>query len=363
MALLLTAAHSPPGARAEVFQQGAVRVKVSGAMAPSSLPRHALAPVAVSFGGRISSLTPGEPPQLRRLTIAINRHGRLFTRGLPVCRLREIEPSITREALAACRPALVGAGRFSANVNLPEQSPFPSKGKLLAFNGVVSCQRDSSLSELSLERHAARERLLPGAGRLWPSRSRTQGGLERGASKHRNLIPLRSERSAISYSGERTSIPGRGNEGARSPVVRMRPSGSRGDATGALRDPQAGDRGHRAAQCHKRPAILAHIYGPEPVPTSYVLPFLIRRSHGTYGTILDASLPQATGDWGNVTAITLTLRRRYRWRGRPRSYLSASCPAPAGFPGATFPLVHTGFAFPGVGTVGGTLVRHCRAGG
>ena len=46
--------------------------------------------------------------------------------GLPVCRVDQIQPSTTDGALAACRRSLVGEGHFSANVKLPEQSPFPS---------------------------------------------------------------------------------------------------------------------------------------------------------------------------------------------------------------------------------------------
>jgi hypothetical protein len=48
---------------------------------------------------------------------------------------RSAHTSTTAEAISACRSSLVGTGTFSANVKLPEQSPFPSEGKVLAFNG------------------------------------------------------------------------------------------------------------------------------------------------------------------------------------------------------------------------------------
>jgi hypothetical protein len=47
----------------------------------------------------------------------------------------KINPSTTNEAMGACRTSLIGEGTFSANVKIPEQSPFPSLGKVLAFNG------------------------------------------------------------------------------------------------------------------------------------------------------------------------------------------------------------------------------------
>jgi hypothetical protein len=130
--LLLVAAAL---AQAEPVQQGGVRITFDGELAPKTLPRDGMAPVAVGVRGRIASADGSQPPSLRRLDIAINRHGRLDHQGLPVCPLSKIQPATTQNALAACRSSLVGQGSFSANVAIPQQSPFPSTGKLLAFNG------------------------------------------------------------------------------------------------------------------------------------------------------------------------------------------------------------------------------------
>jgi DNA-binding beta-propeller fold protein YncE len=234
-----------------VVQRGRVRVSVDGKLTPHALPRNGVAPVGISVGARIDSTDEGIPPQLRKIAIAINRNGRFTSRGLDACELRDIQPSTTAGALAACRGALVGEGRFAANVKLPEQSPFPSRGKVLAFNG------------------------------------RFDG----------------------------------------------------------------------------RAAILAHIYGAEPAPTSYVLPFTVRDSRGTFGTVLEASLPQVTGEWGYVTGLAMKLRRLFSYRGKGRSYLNAGCPAPAGFPSAVFPLARTSFTFAGGMTLASVLNRTCRAKG
>jgi hypothetical protein len=93
------------------------------------------------------------------------------------------------------------------------------------------------------------------------------------------------------------------------------------------------------------------------------LPFLLRKSHGTYGTTLEASLPQATGNWGYVTGLRMNLRRHFTYRGHSRSFLSAGCPAPAGFPSASFPLAKTSFNFAGNLTLDAVLNRTCRARG
>jgi hypothetical protein len=230
---------SPLSAHAEVAQKGGVRVSVAGKMTPNRLPRTRSVPVGVSIAGHIAATKPGALPKLEQIQIAINSHGKLQNRGIPFCRLGHIDPSTTAEALAACRSSLIGEGHFSADVKIPEQSPFPSQGKLLAFNGKLN----------------------------------------------------------------------------------------------------------------GRPAIFAHIYGTEPVPTSYVLPFAIEPSHGTYGAILEASLPKVTGEWGYVTGVSLNLQRRF---------LSAACPAPKGFPGVSFPLMRTSFGFGAGLTLTSILNRSCK---
>jgi hypothetical protein len=245
-ALALAALATPTAA--ETILKGPAKVTVSGRLAPKALPRRGSAPVSVTLAGKISATHRGALPQLRQISFAINSFGRLDLAGLPVCRIGHIQPSSNQEAMAACGASLIGSGDFAANVKLPEQTPFPSRGKMLAFNG------------------------------------RLRG----------------------------------------------------------------------------RPAILAHIYGTEPASISYVLPFQITHTTGTYGTLLQANLPQIAGEWGNITAVSMTLGRTYRSHGETHGYLTAGCPAPAGFPGAVFPLARTSFDFAGGISLKTTLTRSCK---
>ena len=79
----------------------------------------------MTVGGHIATTDKSAPPQLRQLAIAINRHGRLDPRGLPVCHLADIQPASTVEALRACRASRVGEGSFSANVAIPTRRRSP----------------------------------------------------------------------------------------------------------------------------------------------------------------------------------------------------------------------------------------------
>lgn len=237
----------PSLSQAEVAQVGNLRVSFEGRIAPHALPRVGTAPVSVSLAGEIETTDGTKPPQLRTISMAINRNGRLDYEGLPRCSYHQIQPASTAEAKAACGRSLVGTGSFEADVALPDQSPFPSDGTILAFNG--------------------------------------------------NL--------------------------------------------------------------HGKPVIYAHIYGTEPLPTSFVLPFEIRKASGDYGTKLLAQLPRVAAEWGFVSGVSLTLRRSFAHRGKWHSYLAAGCPAPRGFGGASFPFAKASFGFEDGRTLSSTMRRSC----
>ncbi len=228
---------------AETFQKQGVRVTVDGGLSPTKLPRKGKVPVAVSVSGQIAATKQNTLPQLKALQIAINQAGELDVSGIPHCRIGHINPSTTQQALAQCRSSLIGEGHFSANVVLPEQSPFPSEGRLLAFNGQIG----------------------------------------------------------------------------------------------------------------RKPAIFAHVYGTQPLATSYVFAFKVRKTKGTFGTVLEASFPRATGDWGYITGISLNLDKS--------RFMEAGCPAPPGFNKVVFPLVKTSFDFAGGLDIKSTLTRSCEAKG
>jgi hypothetical protein len=238
-------------AHAELTARGDLFVKFNGGIAPGALPRQALAPISVSIGGTVKTLSGEKPPALRQIRIAINRGGHLDSRGLPVCRRRDIEPSTSREAMENCGGALVGRGSYSAAVAFPEQSAFPSQGKILAFNAIV-------------------------------------GG---------------------------------------------------------------------------RQAILAHVYGTKPVPITRIIVFHIRHSKGTYGTVLNGSLPAWLNRYGYLKRINLSLHRKFTYRGRTHSYISAACTAPAGLHSAVFPFAHASMTFADGRKLSSTLIRTCRVRG
>jgi hypothetical protein len=238
-------------AHAELTQRGDLFVSFSGGIAPTALPRHSRAPISVRVSGVVRTLSGERPPALRQIKIAINRDGHLDTRGLPVCRMRQIEASSNEQALLTCGSALVGGGSYLAKTAFPEQLAFPSDGRILAFNSVV-------------------------------------GG---------------------------------------------------------------------------RQAILAHIYGTDPVPIVRIIVFYIQHVHGAYGTLLTGALPETINHYGYVKRLSLNLHRDYAYRGQRHSYISAACAAPPGFPRAIFPFAHASMSFADGRTLASTLTRSCKVKG
>ena len=238
-------------ARAELTERGDLFVSFKGGIAPNTLPRTELAPIAVSVAGTVKTLSGQRPPALRVIRIELNRGGVLDSRGLPVCHYRDLVAASPRQVMEACGDAQVGSGAYRAKTAFPEQETFPSEGHILAFNGFYE--------------------------------------------------------------------------------------------------------GHSA--------ILAHIYGGSPVPITRIVVFRIRRTGGTFGTILTGRLSDAVNHYGYVVGIYLKLFRRYVFHGEQRSYISAACAAPAGFGIASFPFARASMTFADDRRLSSTLTRSCRVSG
>lgn len=247
--LALVALLGATAAHGELTQSEGVLVNFGGGFSPSRLPRHRLAPVTVHMQGAIGTADGGQPPPLEQVSFAINRHGMLFTRGLPTCSAALLQSTTNQAALARCRPALIGSGSFEAKVSLPNLPLVPVGGQLLAFNG------------------------------------RSEG----------------------------------------------------------------------------RPEILVHFYVSEPAQVTLVLPFKVtNQGSGDFGTILTAKVPKIAGSLGYVTNVSITIGRSYRYQGSLRSLFSASCAAPAGFPGVLFNFARGNFYFANGQMLSTTLTRECK---
>jgi hypothetical protein len=109
-----------------------------------------------------------------------------------------------------------------------------------------------------------------------------------------------------------------------------------------------------------KPAVLAQVASKAPLPLTYVIAFEVKKSGGQFGTTLIGTLPPIASEYGYISAFSLALAGRYTAHGERHSFASASCPAPEGFPGASFPFAKAEYQFAGGAAVGTTLTRECK---
>jgi hypothetical protein len=110
-----------------------------------------------------------------------------------------------------------------------------------------------------------------------------------------------------------------------------------------------------------KPALLLHFYVSVPVQVTLVLPLVIaNQGKSKFGTTLTARIPVLAGGLGSITKVALKIGRQYRFEGRSRSFISASCAAPAGFPGASFTFARGAFDFADGRQITTTLTRSCK---
>ncbi len=123
--------------------------------------------------------------------------------------------------------------------------------------------------------------------------------------------------------------------------------------------PQAGKLYAFNGRYEGHPAILAHVYGTKPVPSSFTLPFVITERKGELGTVLTAKLAEVTKA-GYITGLSLNLDGSAGSGKTP--YIGASCPAPQGINTAAFPFAKASFDF-GSRKLSSTLTRSCKVRG
>lgn len=114
------------------------------------------------------------------------------------------------------------------------------------------------------------------------------------------------------------------------------------------------------ARLGNRRAVLLHAGAVDP-PTSSVLPLLVTRGSGRFGTDLAGQITSALGPWPRLRRFEITLFRRYDYRGSRRSYLSASCPIPAALTAGFFSFARASYRFAGGTGIATGIARGCRA--
>jgi hypothetical protein len=109
-----------------------------------------------------------------------------------------------------------------------------------------------------------------------------------------------------------------------------------------------------------QPAVLVHAYSTRP-PVSFVIPFSVHHKNGSFRTVLITTIRRSVGPWPHVANFDISVSRSFSHDGRPRSYLSASCPIPKGFTAGFLSFARATYTFEGGNQITTESVRSCRA--
>ena len=122
-------------ALATTVHLGGLEVQVEGKITPAKLPKTKPTPITLHLEGHIKTTDGSNVPALKTLNLQFDKHGSIYTKGLPTCTTGKLQATTTQAALKACQPSLLGKGKATAEVYLPEQAPFSAQGPMLIFNG------------------------------------------------------------------------------------------------------------------------------------------------------------------------------------------------------------------------------------
>ncbi|HSS04485.1 MAG TPA: hypothetical protein VLK89_04770 [Solirubrobacterales bacterium] len=105
-----------------------------GKVAPKQLPKHKMAPVAVTIRGKVATDNGVQPSALREMTVLLDRSFAANAIGLPTCKRRQLAHSYSA-AVRMCRTSIVGTGAAHAEISSQQQGLIDLP--LTLFNGGI----------------------------------------------------------------------------------------------------------------------------------------------------------------------------------------------------------------------------------
>ncbi|HET8955020.1 MAG TPA: hypothetical protein VFN18_05115 [Solirubrobacterales bacterium] len=132
---LVGLAGATGGPKPVFVRAGNMVLEINGDISPKTLPRRGLAPMGIWGSGKLATVDGSHPPALQSAVFDADKDVYVSVRGLPACRIAQLEARETKTAEAVCGGAILGRGTATVEVAFPEQKPIVSTGPLVLFNG------------------------------------------------------------------------------------------------------------------------------------------------------------------------------------------------------------------------------------
>lgn len=105
-----------------------------GKVAPKQLPKHRMAPVAITIRGKVATDNGVQPSALREMTVLLDRSFALKATGLPTCKRSQLAHDYSA-AVRMCRASIIGTGAAHAEISSQQQGLIDLP--LTLFNGGI----------------------------------------------------------------------------------------------------------------------------------------------------------------------------------------------------------------------------------
>jgi len=136
VAALALSAVAVANAAKITLKAGNIEATFGGGLSPKALPKSGPgAPITLKLEGKMKTTDGTHLAPVDTISLDFDKAGKIFAKGLPTCTVGKIESTLTAQAKSSCGKALVGTGKVTADIALPEQAPFSASGPLLIFNG------------------------------------------------------------------------------------------------------------------------------------------------------------------------------------------------------------------------------------
>ncbi|HVT00213.1 MAG TPA: hypothetical protein VHE08_06830 [Solirubrobacterales bacterium] len=123
------------GEKPVTVKVGNLVVTANGGFTPKALSKKKQTPIAARAAGEVKEADGSHPPAAREVILEIDKNAQVHTKGIPTCKSGQLQATDTAAALKACKSALIGEGKTTAQVAFAEQKPITVPSKLLVFNG------------------------------------------------------------------------------------------------------------------------------------------------------------------------------------------------------------------------------------
>src|ERR1700761_3738404 len=114
---------------------GNLEVTANGGFSPTALSKTKQTPITLKASGEVKEADNSHPPAVRELIIEGDKNAEVHVKGIPTCKSGQLQATDTQAAEAACKSALIGKGKVTAQVAFAEQKPIDVPTVLQLYNG------------------------------------------------------------------------------------------------------------------------------------------------------------------------------------------------------------------------------------